>query len=276
MGKSQNLNPKLFRFKVPSVRVEKGRYDFILQRCQGKRVLHLGCVDEGLIQRRLGLGTLLHSELEKVAKEVWGVDRSNEGIEVLRAHCKGKLFVGDVERLQEIKELEGEKFDVIVASELIEHVNNAGAFLQSARSLFAPHTVMILTTPNAFRLTEILHSLLGYEYVHPDHNYWFSWKTLSTLLEKHGYRLCESAVYSYGVFNWATFLRELQKLAAGIGGKNIKGDPEDESSAHILKTFAMLLMFPIRLVLYACNPFFADGLLFVVEKTEQSGITRYS
>lgn len=260
------MNPQLFRFRVPKkTRIEKGRYDFILERCRGKRVLHLGCVDEGLLERKLKFGTLLHAELEKVAKEVWGFDVSREGIEWLKKYSQGRFVAGDVEHLDRVQELWRQSWDVIVATELIEHVDNVGLFLDSAKGLFSSNTVMVLTTPNAFWLNAFPYNVLGYEYVHPDHNYWFSWKTLSTLLQKHGYRVCEEAIYSYGVFNWATFRKEVQKLFGYFIGKKVKTSREDDLSETMTHVVLNILSFPVRLFLYKLNPFFGEGLMFVIK-----------
>lgn len=264
--RSHNLDPRLFRFRVPKkTPIEKGRYDFVLERCRGKKVLHLGCVDEGLLERKFEFGTLLHTELEKAAKEVWGCDLSREGIEELKKFSAGRFVAGDAEQLDQVPELRGQSWDVIVAAELIEHVDNPGLFLDSAKSLFSPETVMILTTPNAFCLTSLVFNVLGCEYVHPDHNCWFSWKTLSTLLQKNGYRICEQALYSYGVFDWKTFRKEVRKLFGRFVGKRIKTSREDEGSDTLGHIILNIMGFPLRFLCYKLNPFFGEGLMFVVK-----------
>ena len=187
MKKSESSIPFLFR--VPKVKTVIGRMDFVLQRCKGKKVLHLGCVDEGLTQERIKSGSLLHIRLMGVAKEVWGVDISAEGIKILREYGIDNLVIGDIEHLDQIEELKQQTFDIFLATEVLEHLNNPGLFLQSAKRLFSPNTVMIITVPNGLRLTGLGYTLRGYEFVHPDHNYWFSYKTLDTLLKKTDTRL---------------------------------------------------------------------------------------
>ena len=183
---------------------------------------------------------------------------------MLQKRASGQLFVGNVEQLAQIEELKNKKFDVIVAPEIIEHVNNVGLFLESAKMLFSPETTMIITTPNAFRLNAVPYNVLGYEYVHPDHNYWFSWKTLHTLCEKYGYRVEKEAVYSYGVFNFATLAKEIQSLLGRIIGKRIPTYKGDECARTISHSILDILGFPIRWLLYTLNPFFGEGLIFVI------------
>jgi len=206
----QANNPHLF--KVPKVNIVKGRIEFVLDRCKDKKVLHLGCVDEGLAKERFQKGLLMHLKLMKVAKEVIGVDISKEGIKFLREQGINNIIYGDVEHLDSIKKLQGKNFDIILASEIIEHLNNPGLFLQATKTLFSPNTEMILTTPNAFRYTEFAYNFKGYEFVHPDHNYWFSWKTLSTLLKKNGYVIKEIYAYSFIDHEISILKRVIKKI----------------------------------------------------------------
>ena len=166
MKKSETSIPFLFR--VPKVKTVIGRMDFVIDRCKGKRVLHLGCVDEGLTQERIKSGSLLHTRLMSVAKEVLGVDISAEGIKLLREDGIDNLVVGNIEQLDQIEELKQQNFDIILLTEVLEHLNNPGLFLQSVKKkLFSPDTVMIITVPNGLRFTGLGYTLRGY----PDHNY---------------------------------------------------------------------------------------------------------
>jgi len=266
--KRQIINPHLF--KVPKVKILKGRIEFVLQKCKGKKVLHLGCVDEGLTMERIRNGTLMHLQLTKIAKEVWGVDKSERGIKLLQNEGISNLILGDVEHLDSIKELREENFDIILASEIIEHLNNPGLFLRSAKTLFSPNTEMILTTPNAFRFAEVSYNLKGYEFVHPDHNYWFSWKTLSTLLTKNGYVINEILAYSFIDHKTPIFKKVAKKiLGRGKGYNNGKviqrGTFKRTSLIGLSNKIKAMTNILIRRYLYSKNSFFADGLIFVVK-----------
>ncbi|MCW3138525.1 MAG: class I SAM-dependent methyltransferase [Methanophagales archaeon] len=165
MKKSETSIP--FLFQVPKVKTVIGRMDFVIDRCKGTRVLHLGCVDEGLTQERIKSGSLLHTRLMGVAKEVWGVDIGAEGIKLLRERGIDNLVVGNIKQLDQIEELKQQNFDIILLTEVLEHLNNLGLFLQSVKKLFSPDTVMIITVPNGLRFTGLGYTLRGY----PDHNY---------------------------------------------------------------------------------------------------------
>ena len=204
-------------FRVPKVKIVSGRMDFVLERCEGKKVLHLGCVDEGLTEERIKKGELLHTRLIDVAKEMWGVDISVEGIELLKECGINNLVVGNIEHLEQMEELKQQNFDVILLTEVLEHLNNPGLFLQGVKNLFSQNTIMIITVPNGLRLTGLGYTLKGYEFIHPDHNYWFSYKTLDTLMKKNGYCVKEILVYSF--FDYNVSLKKIKKIPKVIIGK---------------------------------------------------------
>lgn len=164
----------------------------ILQLCRDKRVLHLGCADYPFAE--LQGENFLHEPLSHVARELWGIDLSEEGVRALQAQGFSNLVVGDVEDPQVHALLPGD-FNVIVAGELIEHLASPGDFLTSIRQLMGSDTELLLTTPNACTLKGVIHALVGQEKVHPDHNYYFSHFTIQQLLEKFGYRCVESYYY---------------------------------------------------------------------------------
>lgn len=274
-----------FLFRVPRVKTVIGRMDFVIERCKRKRVLHLGCVDEGLTEERIKSGNLLHIRLMDVAKEVWGVDISVEGIELLRKHGMDNLVVGDIEHIDQIEELKRQKFDIILATEVLEHLNNPGLFLTTCKKLFSTNTAMIITVPNGLCLTGLGYTLRGYEFVHPDHNYWFSYKTFDTLLEKNGYQIDEMLVYSF--FNYTVpLLKKISEKNSRVfrgsktqmadGNANAmlneteKKDGLPTRQRNILKTVLLsvkwLLEILIRRYLYHRNPFFvSDGIIVVVK-----------
>jgi predicted TPR repeat methyltransferase len=184
--------------RLPRVPIFTNRRDFVLERCVGKNVLHIGCVDTGLLEERFQSGTLMLQQIEKVAKQQWGADIDEAGIAFLRSKGFTKLIVADASDIGDQPELRTQSFDVIVASELVEHLSNPGLFLDSVNKLMQPETTQLLVTvPNAFRIRTLQLLFRGVEYVHPDHNYWFSYHTITNLLRKHGFNIQSVATYSF-------------------------------------------------------------------------------
>lgn len=171
------------------------RDKMILERCAGKKVLHVGCCATPGCRMMAESGRLLHLKLRGVASQLWGLDMSSEDITYLEEeHRFENLVVGDAQKIDQSFPSET-AFDVIVAGELIEHLNNPGQFLDGAHSLLAPEGSLIVSVPNGVTFFGGLKSLLGKETVHQDHNFYFSRKTLSHLLESCGYEMVE--IYGY-------------------------------------------------------------------------------
>jgi 2-polyprenyl-6-hydroxyphenyl methylase/3-demethylubiquinone-9 3-methyltransferase len=119
---------------------------------QGVRVLDIGC----------GAG-LLSEALAKSGCDVQGLDASAEAIAAAQAHAAGQRLnlryqTGAPE------DLAGEKFPVITALEVIEHVANPAAFIATLAGLLEPGGILFLSTLNR-TARSYLTAKLGAEYL---------------------------------------------------------------------------------------------------------------
>lgn len=177
------------------------RVTFLKKLCEGKKVLHLGCTDYPFTQASIDHERLLHFELEKISKELYGFDFDEKGIEILKKNGATKLYQADLENLQAV-ELD-EKFDVIVAGEMIEHLSNPGLFLKGIQRFMSEETKLLITTINAYMGMRFwLYGLRGrggsFEPVHPDHVAYYSYSTLSLLIERENLKVEEFLFYNLG------------------------------------------------------------------------------
>ena len=177
------------------------RVDFIKRICAGKKVLHLGCTNWPYTAEALDRNMLLHLDLRKVAAELYGFDFDQEGIDVLQDRGVENLYQADLERLEDVPL--DETFDVIIAGEMIEHLNNPGRFLQGIQRFMNPDTDLVITTVNAYSaLRFLMYGLRGKggvnEPVHPDHVYYFYYRTLNLLIERSGLTVREFYFYDVG------------------------------------------------------------------------------
>lgn len=186
-----------FRHALPTAKLIRGRHPFIVDYCNGKKVLHIGCVDAGLMEERYNQNELLHQKLDKVASLLYGVDIDVDGIDFLKEKEFDNLFLADISDERQCSVLSGVEFDVIILSEVIEHLNNPGLMLESVKRLMNNETSLLLSVPNAFSTANIWNMLKGIEYVHPDHNYYFSFVTFNNILNKSKLDIKESYVYSF-------------------------------------------------------------------------------
>ena len=177
------------------------RLEIIRQFCVEKKVLHLGCTNYPYTNEAIDSDMLLHFELEKICAELWGLDADQAGIDILKNHGSERIFRGDLEKL-DAASVEG-PFDVIVAGEMIEHLNNPGLFLNGVKRFMGPDSVLLLTTINAYCAFRFFYyGARGRrgkaEPVHPDHVAYYSYSTLKLLLERHDLRVENFLYYDIG------------------------------------------------------------------------------
>jgi 2-polyprenyl-3-methyl-5-hydroxy-6-metoxy-1,4-benzoquinol methylase len=148
---------------------------------KGKHVLDVGCVDHHVSKERDA--GWLHRHIREHAASVLGLDHNRAAVEALVA-AGYDIVVGDAEDFELDR-----CFDLIVAAELIEHLNNPALFLACARRHLKEQGQLVLTTPNPFypkRQLEIL--MWGRAQVHGEHTMWFCPQTLGVMLSNAGFR----------------------------------------------------------------------------------------
>jgi 2-polyprenyl-3-methyl-5-hydroxy-6-metoxy-1,4-benzoquinol methylase len=169
------------------------RRDFIIEQCRGKRVLHLGCVDHPLLEEQLASGALLHAVLASSAAELCGVDLDGEGLAKLRSIGYQDLIEGNIEQLASL--VGGRRFDVVLAAEIMEHLDNPGSFLDQVPRCLAVGGLFIATVPSATSIRIFANTLRHREVVHPDHNAYYSPRTLEHLLRTHHFEVADMRPY---------------------------------------------------------------------------------
>ena len=177
------------------------RVDFIKKVCEGKKVLHLGCTNYPYTKQSIESGMLLHLELAKIAKELYGFDFDEEGLAILKEANVKNLYQADLQKLEEVTL--DRTFDVIIAGEMIEHLSNPGLFLQGIKRFMNADTELIITTINAYcGLRFLMYGLRGKggenEPVHPDHVAYYSYKTLSLILNRENLNVKKFCFYDIG------------------------------------------------------------------------------
>ena len=177
----------------------------ILDLCRGKRVVHIGCTDWPYQEAQLASGALLHLSLLSAASACVGVDLDEVGIENLRSHFPGELFmVGDISSDQSLfDELVKFKPDVILVPDVLEHVENARSFLLGIGKLLAQLDTAecILSTPNAFSLKTFLPVFAGFDFTHSDHCLLHNEFTLEHVLADSNLAIHELNYYQRDISN---------------------------------------------------------------------------
>jgi SAM-dependent methyltransferase len=172
------------------------RIEFITNYVTARSVIDLGFVDESRMVSKQAIGTWLHATVARKAVSAVGIDSDPVGVELAR-ELGYEAHAADCEDREALAGLGLEPADVVVAGELIEHLDQPGRFLEAVKVLVKPTGTLLITTPNALSMTNFLGSLMQRELVNPDHVSWFSWHTLKTLLGRHGWTIRDVAYYGF-------------------------------------------------------------------------------
>ena len=171
------------------------RDNTIVELCRKRRVLHLGAADSPMHVDKAAQNELLHQKVRAVASMILGVDRDAEAVEFLReTHQIDDILIADA---TQIGTLSKDEYDVVLCCDIIEHVINTQALLDSCKMWMTEDTTLVITTINATALKPALRAVFGREAVHHDHMAYFSYATLCQLLITNGLSPMEFGTFSY-------------------------------------------------------------------------------
>jgi 2-polyprenyl-6-hydroxyphenyl methylase/3-demethylubiquinone-9 3-methyltransferase len=120
----------------------------------GLKVLDIGCG-----------GGLLAEPLARLGATVTAIDAAEDNVRVARRHAQaGGLAIDYRHARAEDLAAAGERFDVVLAMEVVEHVADLDAFLDAACALLAPRGTLVIATLNRTARAFAL-AVVGAEYV---------------------------------------------------------------------------------------------------------------
>jgi 2-polyprenyl-6-hydroxyphenyl methylase/3-demethylubiquinone-9 3-methyltransferase len=120
----------------------------------GLRLLDIGCG-----------GGLVTEPMARLGAEVVGADPARANIAAARLHAeKGRLVIDYRETNAEALAEGGERFDVILALEVVEHVADVDAFIRACADMLRPGGLLVVATINR-TLKALALAIVGAEYV---------------------------------------------------------------------------------------------------------------
>jgi 2-polyprenyl-3-methyl-5-hydroxy-6-metoxy-1,4-benzoquinol methylase len=187
--------------RLPSTRAVE-RVPYLQSLARGKRVIHIGCcgLGSGTIEGCAGcpdpLGPSLHDDLAAVAGELVGIDVDEAGVE--RARARGhEAYPADVSRPEQLAALGIAPADVVIAGEVIEHIEGPVPFLRGMHHLVRRGGSLVVTTPNATSLLNPVAAMRRHELINPTHVVMYSWYTLTNVLRRTEWDVTEFVTYHH-------------------------------------------------------------------------------
>lgn len=180
-GANIKTNPKDFG---DDIAFDDHKIAFVVKYCKGKDVLDIGCVQHDPDAHRNRYW--VHKAVAAVAKSILGLDLHEEGIKILQS--KGyNVTLGNAERFDL-----GRTFDVIVAGDIIEHLEDFNGFLESCKKHLRPGGRLIVSTPNPWYWRQTLKAALCDEVNNnPEHTCWICPRTLKQMVARHDMQVGE-------------------------------------------------------------------------------------
>lgn len=169
--------------------------DFILSECKDKSVLDVGCIGQ---DRNFSSSNWLHNKVKNVAGSIDGVDILTDQILELKKLGYSMLS---------IQELEAKNFryDVVLISDVIEHVNDPVTFISYYSNFLSPGGRMLVSTPNSNRSLNFINILFNNNYtVNEEHVFWFCPRTFAEVAVRANLNIKE--------FYWADNYFEMSQI----------------------------------------------------------------
>jgi len=161
------------------------------------RILEVGC----------GYGYFLQCALD-AGYDAYGIDLSPAAVKWASTRHPGRVFCG---LLEEVPEIQDQKYDVIFGSHLIEHLTEPSEFLREASRLLRPGGLVVMVTPNIKSLLSRVSGSRWVSFKIPEHVSYYDPATITKLLNRTGYtvRAVDSAYQYYALPFVSTRIREL-------------------------------------------------------------------
>lgn len=170
------------------------------------RVCDLGCGNGHLAGRLAALGF-----------QVTGIDSSETAVQIARKNYHNATFVQAVIDPKVGEQIDAGLFDLVISSDVIEHLYCPSDLLEAARSLLRPNGQLLVGTPYHGYLKNLALSVSGQMDSHftvlanGGHIKFFSVKTLSELITRHGFSDLTFSFYGRAPWLWKNMICHARK-----------------------------------------------------------------
>lgn len=183
--RARQLDGKVMKFLTKSNKISN---------LNGLKVLEIGC----------GRGDLL-SAFKRFNPNIslTGIDHSAEAIKQVKA-LGFEAYHGDICKI----DLGGQKFDLIICQQLIEHLSDPPALLECINSWLLPTGALILETPGSGSIDRKIFKGCWGGYHIPRHMFLFNEQSIKVMLNKYGFEITD-IFYDFCLAFWVWSLHNL-------------------------------------------------------------------
>lgn len=160
----------------------------LLKENKNKLILDVGC----------GNGEMANLLINE-GYNVYGTDGSITGIEIAKTRNSDRFFVQDINSAELPIELQNKKFDLIISTEVIEHLYNPRGYIEFCKNILLQNKKgeIIISTPYHGYFKNLALAITGKMDSHftvlwdGGHIKFWSIKTITQLLEEFGFKIIE-------------------------------------------------------------------------------------
>lgn len=177
------------------------------------KVLDVGCTTGKLAKA-----------LKRKKCQVTGVDIDRSSLNLARRYCQSTILANVEDCKLLAKKLQGEKFDVVVLGDVLEHLKYPKELLVALKKHLKQNALIVSSTPNSAFIWMRMKFLLGnLSYskngglMDEDHLRFYSFQTARALFEESGYEIISVKPSSHGINNPKYFaIKILAKILPSV------------------------------------------------------------
>jgi SAM-dependent methyltransferase len=236
------MSKNKYKFTLDTTQMNDSHMGLVVRIKSQQRILELGCAS-GYISKFLK---------EELACHVVGVDIDSHAAQQAAAFCE-QVIVADLDSDAWLAEIEGQKFDVILCADVLEHIKDPVALLASLKPFLHADSRLLASIPNiahaSIRL-ELLQGHFDYEslgLLDDTHLHFYTCDGLVSMLMQAGYVCCD---IQYSIQDLADEAIDQHLANAGLVASELAYELLHAPNAHIRLMVFIMCTFSIQLLLY--------------------------
>ncbi|MDO1446018.1 class I SAM-dependent methyltransferase [Rhodocytophaga aerolata] len=178
-----------------------------------KTILEIGCSGGPLMKELIANGY----------SQVYGMDISEKGISLAKSRGLNNVFVMDGTN----PDFAPQSFDVIIASDVLEHIKDTKTALKNWYTLLKPGGQVIVFVP-AFNFLWSQHDVINHHFQR------YTEKKLIDDLKAAGFVIRRSSYWNIALFVPTYLFRLFQKIFGSVDGKTTEGKGQLVKMPHLL------------------------------------------